>query len=138
MAKISLLETTEAKLTSTPIVSGQIIITTDTKNIYRDLSSVRIPIGKDLLIVDELPISPISDKLYLLKPNQLYYYNSSAHEWILLNNAENLIDNLITRINQLEKMLYTKEVCIPIATSNGNIIVASNGNIIHKYLHSLS
>ena len=128
MSKISLMEITESQLASTPIVNGQIIVTSDTQNIYRDFTNLRIPVGKDLIICNDLPLAPISGKLYLVLPNSLYYYNTTSSSWVMLNSTDS---ELLDRIDRLEKLLFTT-----LKTSNGKILQTSNGKEIQRCLYS--
>lgn len=83
MAKLSLREVVQSQLDKTPIIDGQLIICTDTGSTYRDIGTKRIQISKDLEIVSSLPLAPLSDKIYYLRPDSLYVY--SGDDWILLN-----------------------------------------------------
>lgn len=82
MASLSLVEIKQSQLGATPIIAGQLVFVTDTGYIYKDDENTRVSIGKDVLIVDELPLAPISNRIYLLKPNSLYIYDAG---WVCLN-----------------------------------------------------
>ena len=77
MANLFLYEVAQSQLSDVDIVDGQIIVCTDTGNVYRDLTDSRIPLGSGITAVTSLPLAPISDKLYLLKPNKLYVYDGA-------------------------------------------------------------
>ncbi len=66
------------------INKNDIVITKDTcKFVYILEDGTKQIIGDDDIVqVDELPANPISDKIYLLKPDKLYTYDSG---WIRLN-----------------------------------------------------
>ena len=83
MSKLSLLEIAQSQLDTTPVVDGQLIVCLDTGNAYRDNSVAHVKIGNDLEVVSELPLAPLAEKLYYLKPNKLYSYLGG--NWVLLN-----------------------------------------------------
>ena len=74
MSKLSLLEIAQSQLDTTPVVDGQLIVCLDTGNAYRDNSVAHVKIGNDLEVVSELPLAPLAEKLYYLKPDKLYSY----------------------------------------------------------------
>lgn len=81
MANLSLMEVTSASLSSVAITDGQLIVVTDTGDVYRDIGKSRIEMSRDIIIVDELPIAPLSGKVYLLTSDKsLYWYNSGWTE----------------------------------------------------------
>lgn len=92
MAKLSLYEVNQAQLEQIPKIDGQLIVISDTGSIYRDIvvNGVvnRILIGNDIIAVDELPLAPISNKIYYLKPNKLYTYNSG---WVDLTSGSDVV-----------------------------------------------
>lgn len=90
MAKLSLREVVQSQLDKTPIIDGQLIICTDTGSTYRDIGTKRIQISKDLEIVSSLPLAPLSDKIYYLRPDKLYSYVGG--DWVLLNSNGNIND----------------------------------------------
>ena len=68
--------------------AGQIYITDDSLEVYYDLDDTnRYNLGS-IYSVDSLPESPISNKIYLLKPNKLYVYDN---DWICLNDTESIL-----------------------------------------------
>lgn len=83
MANLSLREVAQSQLDLTPIIDGQLIVCTDTGSTYRDIGTNRIQISKDLEIVGSLPLAPLSNKIYFLRPDSLYVY--SGGDWVLLN-----------------------------------------------------
>lgn len=83
MSKLSLLEIAQSQLDTTPVVDGQLIVCLDTGNAYRDNSVAHVKIGNDLEVVSELPLAPLAEKLYYLKPDKLYS-NISGNQ-VLLN-----------------------------------------------------
>lgn len=95
MAKLSLREVVQSQLDKTPIIDGQLIICTDTGSTYRDIGTKRIQISKDLEIVSSLPLAPLSDKIYYLRPDKLYSYVGG--DWVLLNGNGN-INDMITKL----------------------------------------
>lgn len=82
MATLALCEISQSQLSQTPIINGQLICCTDTGNIYRDLEQQRIILSENICMVSSLPLAPIANKVYLLRPDQLYIYDD---DWILLN-----------------------------------------------------
>lgn len=83
MSTLSLREIAQSQLDSTPVIDGQLIVCLDTGNTYRDSSVAHVKIGSDLEVVSELPLAPLANKLYYLKPDRLYSYLGG--NWILLN-----------------------------------------------------
>lgn len=83
MANLSLREVAQSQLDQAPVIDGQLIVCTDTGSTYRDIGTRRIQISKDLEIVSSLPLAPLSNKIYYLRPDSLYVY--SGDDWILLN-----------------------------------------------------
>lgn len=92
MSKLSLLEIAQSQLDTTPVVDGQLIVCLDTGNAYRDNSVAHVKIGNDLEVVSELPLAPLAEKLYYLKPDKLYS-NIDGNQ-VLLNNRVVIQDNL--------------------------------------------
>lgn len=92
MSKLSLLEISQSQLDTTPVIDGQLIVCLDTGNAYRDSTVAHVKIGNDLEVVGELPLAPLADKLYYLKPDKLYSYLGG--NWVLLN--EHLIVESMT------------------------------------------
>lgn len=83
MSKLSLLEINQSQLDKTPVIDGQLIVCLDTGNTYRDSSVAHVKIGNDLEVVSELPLAPLTNKIYFLKPDKLYI--SSGGNLVLLN-----------------------------------------------------
>lgn len=82
MATLSLREITQSQLSLTPIIPGQLICCTDTGNFYKDNTGSRTELGSSVIYVESLPLAPISEKIYLLKPNKLYLFDG---DWVELN-----------------------------------------------------
>ena len=74
MANLSLREVAQSQLDQAPVIDGQLIVCTDTGSTYRDIGTRRIQISKDLEIVSSLPLAPLSNKIYYLRPDSLYVY----------------------------------------------------------------
>lgn len=85
MSKLSLREIKQSQLDETPIIDGQLIVCLDTGNAYRDSEIAHVKIGSDLEVVSELPLAPLIDKIYLLKPDKLYVYTND--DWLNLNDG---------------------------------------------------
>lgn len=83
MSKLSLREIAQSQLDSTPVIDGQLIVCLDTGNTYRDSSVAHVKISSDLEVVSELPLAPLAEKLYYLKPDKLYSYLGG--NWVQLN-----------------------------------------------------
>lgn len=88
MSNLSLCEITQSQLSRTPIIPGQFVCCLDTGNFYRDRDDTRVSLGADITFVSSLPLAPIANKLYLLKPDKLYLYDT---DWIQLNEAPSTI-----------------------------------------------
>lgn len=82
MANLSLREVAQSQLDQAPVIDGQLIVCTDTGSTYRDIGTRRIQISKDLEIVSSLPLAPLSNKIYYLRPDSLYVY--SGDDWFIL------------------------------------------------------
>lgn len=94
MSNLSLREIAQSQLDSTPVIDGQVIVCLDTGNTYRDSDVAHVKIGSDLEVVSELPLAPLANKFYFVKPNSLYIYD--AGNWIKINTSsvtwENVLD----------------------------------------------
>lgn len=84
MGFLSLTEASWSRLSDIPITDGQLIFCRDTGNFYKDDATTRIKMSSDLVICSELPLAPLGNKIYLLLPNTLYYFNG---EWVELNES---------------------------------------------------
>lgn len=82
MGKLTLCEISESQLAATPVVDGQVVCCLDTGNFYRDTQDGRILLGSSFESVETLPLAPIADRLYLLRPNKLYIFYDG---WTCLN-----------------------------------------------------
>lgn len=86
MVTLSLREISQSQLSQIPIIAGQLICCTDTGNFYKDNSgNSRTSLGSSVIYVESLPLAPISEKIYLVKPDKLYLYDG---DWIELNKKE--------------------------------------------------
>ena len=83
MSKLSLLEIAQSQLDKTPVIDGQLIVCFDTGNAYRDTATAHVKIGSDLEVVSDLPLAPLAEKIYYLKPDKLYVFLGG--NWTLLN-----------------------------------------------------
>ena len=97
MAKLSLCEITQSQLNDTPIVDGQLVLCTDTGNLYRDVGSARVRTGQDIEFVAELPLAPISGKIYALRTGEMWAYENG--KWTSLNPEPARITN--TQIDEI-------------------------------------
>ena len=83
MSNLSLCEINQSQLDKTPVIDGQVIVCLDTGNTYRDTATAHVKIGSDLEVVSDLPLAPLAEKIYYLKPDKLYA--SLGGNWTLLN-----------------------------------------------------
>lgn len=113
MANLSLREVAQSQLDQAPVIDGQLIVCTDTGSTYRDIGTKRIQISKDLEIVSSLPLAPLSNKIYYLRPDSLYMYD--GNDWILLNPSK-----------------FTLEADKNAVNGNVNINLALNGTTQNK------
>lgn len=112
MAKLSLRQIVQSQLSRTPIIPGQLVCCEDTGNFYKDGNGTRKLLSSDIIFVDSLPLAPIADKIYLVKPNKLYIYNSDDSDWVCLNQTVELPDVIIQKNSSLEFPSVGKENCI--------------------------
>lgn len=84
MVYLSLIEISQSKLKDVPITDGQLIFCSDTGNFYKDDNRQRIQMSSEFIVCSELPLAPISNKLYLLLPNTLCFFNG---QWVELNES---------------------------------------------------
>lgn len=96
MSKLSLLEIAQSQLDKTPVIDGQLIVCLDTGNAYRDTTTAHVKIGSDLEVVSDLPLAPLAEKLYYLKPDKLYVFLGG--NWILLNDKTIDLDKAIAKL----------------------------------------
>lgn len=96
MSKLSLREIAQSQLDSTPVIDGQLIVCLDTGNAYRDTSTAHVKIGSDLEVVSDLPLAPLAEKLYYLKPDKLYVFLGG--NWTLLNDKTIDLDESIAKL----------------------------------------
>lgn len=100
MANLSLREITQSQLDATPVVDGQLVLCTDTGNIYRDTSNGRLRTGQDIKFVAELPLAPISGKIYALHTGEMWLYEGG--DWTSLTPKPERITN--TQIDEILKL----------------------------------
>lgn len=96
MSKLSLREIAQSQLDSTPVIDGQLIVCLDTGNAYRDTATAHVKIGSDLEVVSDLPLAPLAEKLYYLKPDKLYVFLGG--NWTLLNDKTIDLDEVIAKL----------------------------------------
>lgn len=96
MSKLSLREIAQSQLDSTPVIDGQLIVCLDTGNAYRDTSTTHVKIGSDLEVVSDLPLAPLAEKIYYLKPDKLYVFLGG--NWTLLNDKTIDLDEAIAKL----------------------------------------
>lgn len=89
MSNLSLREIAQSQLDSTPVIDGQLIVCLDTGNAYRDTAMTHVKIGSDLEVVSDLPLAPLAEKIYYLKPDKLYTFLGG--NWVLLNDNDFLL-----------------------------------------------
>ena len=100
MANLSLREVNQSQLESAPIVDGQLIVCKDTGNMYRDFGMTRVRTGRDIEFVAELPLAPISGKVYALHTGEMWAYENG--NWTSLNPEPDRITN--TQIDEILKL----------------------------------
>lgn len=96
MSKLSLREIAQSQLDLTPVIDGQLIVCLDTGNAYRDTATAHVKIGSDLEVVSDLPLAPLAEKLYYLKPDKLYVFLGG--NWTLLNDKTIDLDEAIAKL----------------------------------------
>ena len=96
MSNLSLREIAQSQLDSTPVIDGQLIVCLDTGNAYRDTATAHVKIGSDLEVVSDLPLAPLAEKLYYLKPDKLYVFLGG--NWTLLNDKTIDLDKVIAKL----------------------------------------
>lgn len=96
MSKLSLREIAQSQLDSTPVIDGQLIVCLDTGNAYRDTATAHVKIGSDLEVVSDLPLAPLAEKIYYLKPDKLYVFLGG--NWTLLNDKTIDLDEAIAKL----------------------------------------
>lgn len=96
MSNLSLREIAQSQLDSTPVIDGQLIVCLDTGNAYRDTTTAHVKIGSDLEVVSDLPLAPLAEKLYYLKPDKLYVFLGG--NWTLLNDKTIDLDKAIAKL----------------------------------------
>jgi len=92
MSVLSLTEVSQSRLSDIPITNGQLIFCKDTGSFYKDDATTRIKMSSDIVTCSELPLAPLGDKIYLLLPNTLYFFNG---EWVELNKSTIITEDTI-------------------------------------------
>ena len=92
MSVLSLIEVSQSRLFNIPITNGQLIFCKDTGNFYKDDATTRIKMSSGIVTCSELPLAPLGDKIYLLLPNTLYFFNG---EWVELNKSTIITEDTI-------------------------------------------
>lgn len=98
MVNLSLREVSQAQLSVTQIVDGQLVFCKDTGNLYRDVGSRRVQAGSDIEFVSELPLAPIAGKIYCLLDGKMWGCGEDGG-WIQLN--ENYTEITNTEIDEI-------------------------------------
>lgn len=120
MALVSLIETSETHLPSIENIDGQLIFCKDTSNLFKDNGVTRQLMSSELVICDELPLAPISNKLYLVLPNSLYVYNN---EWL--------------KINKTPIVLVDSYATLPFSGDMGKIYIDTSDNCVYYWNENL-
>lgn len=130
MSKLSLCEINQSQLDTTPVIDGQLIVCLDTGNAYRDSTVAHVKIGSDLEVVSELPLAPLANKIYFLKPDKLYIDNDG--NWVLLNEEFELSTNKSATNGNARIMLDgSKQTSIGIkGTGVTTVMTDENGELV--------
>lgn len=130
MSKLSLREINQSQLDTTPVIDGQLIVCLDTGNAYRDSSVAHVKIGSDLEVVSELPLAPLANKIYFLKPDKLYI--NSGGNWILLNEEFEISTNKSATNGNVKIMLDgSKQTSVGIkGTGATTVMTNANGELV--------
>ena len=131
MSILSLREINQSQLDTAPVIDGQIIICLDTGNAYRDSSIAHAKIGNDLEVVSELPLAPLAEKIYYLKPDKLYTYLGG--NWTLLNDNNFSLGANKSALNGKAKILLdgAKQSSVSIkGTGITTVMTNENGELV--------
>lgn len=131
MSILSLREINQSQLDTAPVIDGQIIICLDTGNAYRDSSIAHVKIGNDLEVVGELPLAPLAEKIYYLKPDKLYAYLGG--NWTLLNDNNFSLGANKSALNGKAKILLdgAKQSFVSIkGTGITTVMTNENGELV--------
>lgn len=130
MSKLSLREINQSQLDTTPVIDGQLIVCLDTGNAYRDSSVAHVKIGSDLEVVSELPLAPLANKIYFLKPDKLYI--NSGGNWILLNEEFEISATKNSTNGNVKIMLDgSKQTSVGIkGTGTTTVMTNANGELV--------
>lgn len=134
MSQLSLIEVAQSQLAGTPVVDGQIVCCLDTGNFYRDTANNRVHMGHEIEVVSSLPLAPITNKIYLLLPDELYWYNG---DWTKLNHNHFSFSKIIVGDKTAEADETTdtltlaagENVTIVLDTSNDKITIAAKDTV---------
>lgn len=116
MSILSLTEASQARLSAIPVTDGQLIFCSDTGNFYKDDGASRIKMSSEFIVCSELPLAPLANKLYLVLPGSLYFFNG---EWVELNGS-----SVITK-----DTIYS----FPTIGNVNNIYIASKENKTYRW-----
>lgn len=116
MTVLSLTEVPQSGLSNIPVKNGQLIFCRDTGNFYKDDTNSRIQMSTEFIVCSELPLAPVSNKLYLLLPNTLCFFNG---EWVELNESP-----VISK-----RTIYS----FPTIGSETNIYIATDENKTYRW-----
>ena len=131
MSKLSLLEIAQSQLDKTPVIDGQLIVCLDTGNAYRDTTTAHVKIGSDLEVVSDLPLAPLAEKIYYLKPDKLYAYLGG--NWTLLNDNNFSLGANKSALNGKAKILLdgAKQSSVSIkGTGITTVMTNENGELV--------
>ena len=131
MSKLSLLEIAQSQLDKTPVIDGQLIVCLDTGNAYRDTTTTHVKIGSDLEVVSDLPLAPLAEKIYYLKPDKLYAYLGG--NWTLLNDNNFSLGANKSALNGKAKILLdgAKQSSVSIkGTGITTVMTNENGELV--------
>ena len=92
MSVLSLTEVSQSRLSDIHITNGQLIFCKDTGSFYKDDATARIKMSSDIVTCSELPLAPLANKIYLLLPGTLYWFNG---EWVELNKSSAITEDTI-------------------------------------------
>lgn len=131
MVTLSLREISQSQLSQTPIIPGQLICCSDTGNFYKDnTNGTRSSLGSSIIYVNSLPLAPISEKIYLLKPDKLYLYDG---DWIELNPKQ---ETIVTKDTIYDFPSIGNENCIYIARTENKTYRWSEPDLLYYCIGS--
>ena len=137
MSNLSLREIAQSQLDSTPVIDGQLIVCLDTGNAYRDTITAHVKIGSDLEVVSDLPLAPLAEKIYYLKPDKLYTFLGG--NWVLLNDLSFSIDFLRSTNNTaFLQLIHASEIKNSLTIKGlgvTSVYVDDDNNLLIQTLH---